>query len=96
MCTFFHFLQLSISPANLVFLITFKFNLIIKSSGQKIYKEFWEIDWTNSSQIYMTTGYVGGGGLIAFCMEIFEFLVVTYTSSLTLSIIGILKVKGSS
>lgn len=61
-----------------------------------MYKEFLEFDWNNSSQIYMTTGYVGGGGLIAFCMEIFEFLVVTYTSSLTLSIIGILKVRKSS
>ncbi|XP_033222139.1 solute carrier family 35 member C2-like isoform X1 [Belonocnema kinseyi] len=65
--------------------------MTILFEGQKMYKEFLELDWTNSSQIYMTTGYVGGGGLIAFCMEIFEFLVVTYTSSLTLSIIGILK-----
>ncbi len=31
------------------------------------------------------------GGLLAFCMEVAEFLVVTYASSLTLAIIGVFK-----
>lgn len=35
---------------------------------------------------------VSGGATIAFAMEISEFVVVTYTSSLTLSIAGIFKV----
>lgn len=36
---------------------------------------------------------VSVGATIAFAMEISEFLVVTYTSSLTLSIAGIFKVR---
>ena len=36
-------------------------------------------------------GLVGFGGLIAFCMEVAEFLLVSYTSSLTLSVAGIVK-----
>ena len=39
------------------------------------------------------TSVVIGSALLAFTMEIMEFLVVTYTSSLTLSISGIFKVK---
>ncbi|XP_051163493.1 solute carrier family 35 member C2 [Leptopilina boulardi] len=57
----------------------------------KIYNGLYATDWKDFNTIYLTTTYVMIGGIIAFCMEIFEFLVVTYTSSLTLSIIGILK-----
>jgi solute carrier family 35 protein C2 len=32
------------------------------------------------------------GAVLAFCMEVAEFLVVTHTSSLTLSVAGIFKV----
>lgn len=41
----------------------------------------------------MTTIAVLGSAIIAFHMEVMEFLVVTYTSSLTLSITGIIKVS---
>jgi hypothetical protein len=33
------------------------------------------------------------GGLLAFCMEVAEFMVVTFASSLSLAIIGVLKVR---
>ena len=33
------------------------------------------------------------GGILAFCMEVAEFMVVTYASSLTLAIVGVFKVK---
>jgi len=38
-----------------------------------------------------TMGLVGFGGLIAFCMEVAEFMLVSYTSGLTLSVAGIVK-----
>lgn len=41
----------------------------------------------------MTITLVLGTALTAFHMEVMEFLVVTYTSSLTLSITGIIKVN---
>ena len=33
------------------------------------------------------------GGLLAFCMEVAEFMVVTFSSSLTLAIVGVVKVS---
>merc|ERR1711971_13439 len=38
-----------------------------------------------------TLGLIGVGGMIAFCMEVAEFLLVSYTSGLTLSVAGIVK-----
>ena len=38
-----------------------------------------------------TLTLIGFGGLIAFCMEVAEFLLVSYTSGLTLSVAGIVK-----
>lgn len=35
---------------------------------------------------------IGVGGVMAFFMEVAEFLIVTYASSLTLSIVGVVKV----
>lgn len=46
-------------------------------------------------QLMPTILKVSVGATIAFAMEISEFLVVTYTSSLTLSIAGIFKVRRS-
>ncbi|XP_043248362.1 solute carrier family 35 member C2 [Colletes gigas] len=48
-------------------------------------------NWNDVQSIVLTTSAVLGGALIAFHMEVTEFLVVTYTSSLTLSITGIIK-----
>lgn len=44
-------------------------------------------------ELWPTILKVSVGATIAFAMELSEFLVVTYTSSLTLSIAGIFKVK---
>lgn len=52
-----------------------------------------KVDWNQSHQILWTTTAVFIGAILAFNMEIMEFMVVTYTSSLTLAILGILKVK---
>jgi hypothetical protein len=38
-------------------------------------------------------GIFGSSALLAFCLEFSEFLLVTNTSSLTLSVSGIFKVK---
>jgi len=43
------------------------------------------------SVLLNTLTLVGFGGLIAFCMEVAEFLLVSYTSGLTLSVAGIVK-----
>ncbi|XP_025074397.1 solute carrier family 35 member C2 [Pogonomyrmex barbatus] len=51
-------------------------------------------DWNNISNILLTTSAIIAGAILAFSMEVMEFLVITYTSSLTLSISGIFKVKG--
>ncbi|XP_076171108.1 solute carrier family 35 member C2-like [Ptiloglossa arizonensis] len=59
--------------------------------GSHIYSNFKSIDWNDVHYIAMTITLVLGTALTAFHMEVMEFLVVTYTSSLTLSITGIIK-----
>ena len=58
-----------------------------------MYESLQTTDWNNVHQVLSTTAVVLAGALLAFNMEVMEFVVVTYTSSLTLSISGILKVK---
>ncbi|KAG5332164.1 S35C2 protein, partial [Acromyrmex heyeri] len=60
-------------------------------SGGKIYDSIRITDWSNINNILLTTAAVVTGAILAFSMEVMEFLVVTYTSSLTLSISGICK-----
>ena len=43
-------------------------------------------------QIFVVVMKITVGALIAFIMEVSEFLVLSYTSSLTLSVAGIFKV----
>jgi len=62
-------------------------------SGARIYDGIRVTDWSNVSSILLTTSEVIAGAILAFSMEVTEFLVITYTSSLTLSISGIFKVK---
>lgn len=59
--------------------------------GPRLYNNFKITDWNNIHTIAMTITAIFGSAIIAFHMEIMEFLVVTYTSSLTLSITGIIK-----
>lgn len=59
--------------------------------GIKIYNGIMDMDWTDIHAVSITVAAVLGGAVIAFCMELTEFMVVTRTSSLTLSISGIFK-----
>ncbi|XP_053995025.1 solute carrier family 35 member C2 [Hylaeus anthracinus] len=59
--------------------------------GSHLYSNFITTDWSDVHSIAMTTTVVLGSAFIAFHMEVMEFLVVTHTSSLTLSITGITK-----
>lgn len=45
----------------------------------------------NEKYILMTAGYILAGSFLAFLMELSEYLLLTFTSSLTLSIAGIFK-----
>ena len=47
----------------------------------------------DSSVFIHTLSMMLFGGFLAFCMEVAEFMVVTYASSLTLAIVGVFKVK---
>ncbi|XP_017759664.1 PREDICTED: solute carrier family 35 member C2-like [Eufriesea mexicana] len=59
--------------------------------GPSLYINFKNTDWNDVQAIAMTTTVIFGSAIVAFHMEVMEFLVITYTSSLTLSIIGIIK-----
>ncbi|XP_070148810.1 solute carrier family 35 member C2-like [Polyergus mexicanus] len=59
--------------------------------GSRIYNGIRVTDWSDISNILLTTSAVIAGAILAFSMEVMEFLVVTYTSSLTLSISGVFK-----
>ncbi|EFN88947.1 Solute carrier family 35 member C2 [Harpegnathos saltator] len=59
--------------------------------GSKIYDNFKNTDWNDIGSVLITASAVIAGAILAFSMEVMEFLVVTYTSSLTLSISGIFK-----
>lgn len=77
------------------FLIRFiieKFNEFFILLGPKYLSNFQEIDWSNLEKESSATVVVLSGAVLAFSMEVMEFMVVTYTSSLTLSISGIFKV----
>jgi len=47
--------------------------------------------YSSSSLLWETLSLVAGGGVLAFLMEMSEYLLVSFTSSLTLSVAGIVK-----
>ena len=47
----------------------------------------------DSSVFIHTLSMMLFGGFLAFCMEVAEFMVVTFASSLTLAIVGVVKVS---
>lgn len=49
--------------------------------------------FTDVTHLLMVWGEVLVGAIIAFFMELTEYLLVSYTSSLTLSVSGIIKVS---
>ncbi|XP_031826391.1 solute carrier family 35 member C2 [Nomia melanderi] len=59
--------------------------------GSELYNKFQSTNWNDVHSILLTTCAVLGSAALAFQMEIMEYLVVTYTSSLTLAITGIIK-----
>ena len=48
--------------------------------------------FVDATHLLTTIGKVLGGAVIAFFMELTEYLLVSFTSSLTLSVSGIIKV----
>jgi solute carrier family 35 protein C2 len=68
------------------------FPISVVVEGTDIYNGLVNVDWSNYSLIIVTIFVVVGGAILAFSMEVLEFLVVTYGSSLTLSVSGIFKV----
>lgn len=69
------------------------FPVAVFIEGSRMLDSFASIDWNDRRLIFITMTTVFSGAILAFCMEVLEFLVVTYGSSLTLSISGIFKVK---
>ncbi|XP_011495726.1 PREDICTED: solute carrier family 35 member C2 [Ceratosolen solmsi marchali] len=67
------------------------FPISIVVEGTDIYNGLVNVNWSNYSLIITTIFVVIGGAILAFSMEVLEFLVVTYGSSLTLSVSGIFK-----
>lgn len=59
--------------------------------GPEMYSNLKNINWNDSEPIILTVAAVNSGAILAFAMEVTEFLLVTYTSSLTLSVTGIFK-----
>ncbi|XP_050455638.1 solute carrier family 35 member C2 [Cataglyphis hispanica] len=59
--------------------------------GSRIYNDIRVTDWSDIGSILLTASAVIAGAILAFSMEVMEFLVITYTSSLTLSISGVFK-----
>ncbi|XP_028166829.1 solute carrier family 35 member C2 [Ostrinia furnacalis] len=64
---------------------------MIMFEGLECFKHLHEQFLNSPDELLPTVLKVSGGATIAFAMEISEFVVVTYTSSLTLSIAGIFK-----
>lgn len=58
-----------------------------------MYENLMSIDMNHIAPVLNTSFAVLGGAGLAFSMEVMEYLVVTYGSSLTLSISGIFKVN---
>jgi solute carrier family 35 protein C2 len=48
--------------------------------------------YQDTAVVVITLLQIVVGAVLAFCMEVAEFMVVTHTSSLTLSVAGIFKV----
>lgn len=61
--------------------------------GRRLMDGWLAIGDVATSEVVLMSSKVVGGALIAFCMELSEFLVVSFTSSLTLAVAGIFKVS---
>lgn len=68
------------------------FPIALLIEGGDIYEGLTELSLHKTGLVVETTSAVISGAILAFSMEVLEFLVVTYASSLTLSVSGIFKV----
>lgn len=62
--------------------------------GRNLYEGWHQFDYSNAAEqaaCFTIVTKIVVGAVIAFCMELSEFLVLSYTSSLTLAVSGILK-----
>ena len=71
-----------------VLFVTFVFIL-----GQQLLYQLHLLNKKSFAHLGYYVGIFGSSALLAFCLEFSEFLLVTNTSSLTLSVSGIFKVK---
>lgn len=71
--------------------MSLKISLLIL--GKKLYEGFLELPDVPSNEIITVVLQIICGAVLAFCMELSEFLVVSFTSSLTLAVAGIFKVS---
>jgi solute carrier family 35 protein C2 len=74
----------------LCFVTCFFFFFIL---GQQLLIQLYSLNKKSFSHIGYYTGVFGSSALLAFSLEFSEFLLVSNTSSLTLSVSGIFKVK---
>lgn len=61
--------------------------------GKRLYEGYFGLQEVQNGQIITVVLQIIIGAVLAFCMELSEFLVVSFTSSLTLAVAGIFKVS---
>lgn len=61
--------------------------------GRKLYDGYLGLPEVPNTEIITVVLQIIIGAVLAFCMELSEFLVVSFTSSLTLAVAGIFKVS---
>jgi solute carrier family 35 protein C2 len=77
-------------PYSFLCFVNFPFIFIL---GQQLLLQLYVLNKKSFAHIGYYTGIFGSSALLAFSLEFSEFLLVSNTSSLTLSVSGIFKVK---
>ena len=77
------------SPQPIMILAILPFTVAIE--GSRVATSVSMLRYTSLATFLQTTALIAVGGVIAFVMEVGEYLLVAYTSSLTLSVAGICK-----
>jgi len=77
-------------PYSFLCFVTFPFIFIL---GQQLLLQLYVLNKKSFGHIGYYVGIFGSSALLAFSLEFSEFLLVSNTSSLTLSVSGIFKVK---
>ena len=74
----------------------FCFTFFLSFLGQQLLTQIHLLNEKSFANIRLYVGIFGSSALLAFCLEFSEFLLVSNTSSLTLSVSGIFKVRNSN